>query len=138
MKKHEVPQDDDGLMEGKQMDLSYALDENGNYVTVPSCGWAPKNAALLQAWDVIHEKMKETRQQILQGKLSPIAYYMEKNIMDEKLLATYIGLPKWKVRRHLKPAGFTKMDERVLRRYADIFGIPVEALTDFMKTAEEK
>ena len=35
--------------------------------------------------------MKETRQQILQGKLSPIAYYMEKNIMDEKLLATYIG-----------------------------------------------
>ena len=120
------------------MDLSYAVDENGNYVTVPSFGWAPKNAALSQAWDVIHERVKETRQQILQGKLSPIAYYMEKNIMDEKLLATYIGLPKWKVRRHLKPAGFKKMDERVLRRYADTFGIPVEALTDFMKTAEEK
>jgi hypothetical protein len=138
MKKHEVPQDDDGFMEGKQMDLSYALDENGNYVTVPSFGWAPKNAALSQAWDVIHEKMEETRQQILQGKLSPIAYYMEKNIMDEKLLATYIGLPKWKVRRHLKPAGFNKMDEGVLRRYADIFSIPVEALTDFMETAEKK
>lgn len=138
MKKHEVPQDDDGLMEGRQMDLSYALDENGNYVTVPSCGWAPKNAALLQAWDVIHEKMKETRQQILQGKLSPIAYYMEKNIMDKKVLATYIGLPKWKVRRHLKPAGFAKMDDSLLRHYADLFGIPVEALTDFMKTEDDK
>jgi hypothetical protein len=138
MKKHEVPQDDDGLMEGRQMDLSYALDENGNYVTVPSCGWAPKNEALLQAWDVIHERMKETRQQILQGKLSPIAYYMEKNIMDEKLLATYVGLPKRKVRRHLKPDGFAKMDEKILRRYADFFGIPVESLTDFMRTAEEK
>jgi hypothetical protein len=138
MKKHEVPQDDDGLMEGRQMDLSYAVDENGNYVTVPSCGWAPKNAALLQAWDVIQEKMKETREQILQGKLSPIAYYMEKNIMDEKLLATYIGLSRWKVRKHLQPAGFTKLDERVLRRYADIFDIPVESLTDFMKTSEEK
>jgi hypothetical protein len=138
MKKNEVPQDDVGLMEGKQMDLSYAVDENGNYVTVPSCGWAPKNEALLQAWDVIHEKMKEVKQQILQGKLSPIAYYMEKNIMDEKLLATYIGLPKWKVRRHLKPDGFVKMDEKILRRYADIFGIPVGSLTDFMITAEEK
>jgi hypothetical protein len=138
MKKHEVPQDDDGLMEGRQMDLSYALDENGDYVTVPSCGWAPKNAALLQAWDVIHEKMKETRQQILQGKLSPIAYYMEKNIMDEKLLATFIGLPKWKVRRHLKPDGFAKLDEKVLQRYAEIFDIPVGSLTDFMKTADEK
>jgi len=138
MKKHEVPQDDDGFMEGKQMDLSYAVDENGNYVTVPSFGWAPKNAALSQAWDVIHERMKETRQQILQGKLSPIAYYMEKNIMDEKLLATYVGLPKRKVRRHLKPAGFAKIDERILRRYADFFSIPVEALTDFIRTVEEK
>jgi len=138
MKKQEVPQDDDGLMEGRQMDLSYAVDEDGNYITVPSCGWAPKNEALLQAWDVIHEKMKETRQQILEGKLSPIAYYMEKNIMDEKLLANYTGLPKRKVRRHLKPEGFNKMDEKTLHRYAQVFGIPVESLTDFRNTTEEK
>ena len=138
MKKHEVPQDNEGLLEDKQLDLCYAVDENGNYVTVPSHGWAPKNAALLQAWEVIHEKMKEARQQILQGKLSPIAYYMEKNIMDVKLLATFIGLPRWKVRRHLKPAGFRKLDEMILRRYADIFHVPVEALTNFKETAEEK
>jgi hypothetical protein len=138
MKKHEVPQDDDGFMEGRQMDLSYAVDENGNYVTVPSCGWAPKNEALSQAWEVIHERVEETRQQVLQGKLSPIAYYMEKNLMDERLLATYVGLPKRKVRKHLKPEGFAKMDEKVLRRYVDLFGIPVEALTDFMKMTEEK
>jgi len=138
MKKHEVPQDNDGLREGKQLDLYYAVDENGNYVTVPSCGWAPKNAAILQAWAVIREKVEEARQQVLQGKLSPIAYYMEKNIMDVKLLASYIGLPKWKVRRHLKFSGFTKLDEIVLRRYADIFSIPVEALTNFRERPENK
>ncbi len=49
MKKHEVPQDNEGLLEDKQLDLCYAVDENDNYVTVPSHGWAPKNAALLQA-----------------------------------------------------------------------------------------
>ena len=138
MKKHEVPQDNEGLREGKPLDLYYAVDENGDYVTVPSCGWAPKNAALLQAWDVIHEKVEEARQQVLQGKLSPIAYYMEKNIMDVKLLASYIGLPKWKVRRHLKLSGCTKLDEIILRRYADIFSIPVEALTNFRESAEKK
>ncbi|MFH0786674.1 MAG: hypothetical protein V2B13_03560 [Pseudomonadota bacterium] len=138
MKKHEVPQDDDGLLENKQLDLCYAVDEQGNYVTVPSYGWAPKNAALLQAWEVIHGKMEAARQQILQGRLSPIAYYMEKNIMDVKLLATFIGLPKWKVRRHLKPAGFEKLDEMTLGRYADIFHVSLEALTDFRETAEEK
>jgi hypothetical protein len=131
MKKHEVPQDNEGLREGKAVELYYAVDENGEYVTVPTCGWAPKNAALLQAWEVIHEKVEEARQQVLQGTLSPIAYYMEENIMDVKLLASYIGLPRWKVRRHLKPSGFAKLDERVLRRYADLFRIPVEALTNF-------
>jgi len=138
MKKHEVPQDNEGLREGKALDLYYAVDENGNYVTVPSCGWAPKHAALLQAWEVIHEKAEEARQQVLQGKLSPIAYYMEKNIMDVKLLASYIGLPRWKVRRHLKPSGFAKLDEMVLRRYADIFRIPVEALTNFREKSEKE
>jgi hypothetical protein len=137
MKKHEVPQDNVGLQEGKQLDLYYAVNENGDYVMVRSCGWAPKNAAILQAWNVIHEKVEEARRQVLQGKLSPIAYYMQKNIMDVKLLASYIGLPKWKVRRHLKPSGFTKLDAVVLRRYADLFSIPVEALTHFRESARE-
>jgi hypothetical protein len=74
----------------------------------------------------------------LQGKLSPIAYYMEKNIMDVKLLASYIGLPRWKVRRHLKPTVFAKLDEMVLRRYADLFRISVEALTNFRGKPEKE
>jgi hypothetical protein len=138
MKRHEVPQDNEGLLENKPLDLCYAVDENGNYVTVPSHGWAPKNAALLQAWEVVHGRMETARQQIFEGKLSPIAYYMEKNIMDEKLLSSFVGLSKWKVRRHLKPAGFRKLDETILRRYAETFHVPVEALTNFKETGEEK
>jgi hypothetical protein len=136
MKKQDVPQDNEGLLEGKPLDICYALDENGKYITVPSHGWAPKNAALLQAWEVIEGKMAAARQQILQGKLSPIAYYMEKNIMDLKLLASFIELPKWKVRRHLKPSGFRKLNEMTLHRYAAIFHVSVEALTHFSDTGE--
>jgi hypothetical protein len=138
MKKNEVPQDNEGLQEGLKLDLYYVLDEQGNYVTVPSCGWAPKNAAMLQAWDVINQKVEEVRQQIIAGKVSPIAFFMEKNIMTPKLLASYAGLPKWKVKRHLKPSGFAKLNVQTLKLYADIFEITLDTLTNFKVTAENK
>ena len=130
MKKKEVPQDE-GLMEGRFEDLNYALDENGNYVTVLSKGWAPKNEALLQAWDLIHEKTEQVRQDVLSGKISPIAFYMEKNIMSLKLLADYVELPKRKVRKHLKPEKFAQLGDDILQRYADTFEITLEELKNF-------
>jgi hypothetical protein len=133
MKKKEVPQDE-GLMEGRFEDVCYALDENGNYVAVLSKGWSPKNEAMLQAWDVIHEKVENVRQEVLAGKISPIAYYMEKNLMDLKLLADYVGLPKRKVRKHLKPDKFSQLNEGILQRYAETFEISVEELKNFHET----
>jgi hypothetical protein len=84
MKEKEVPQDNEGLFEGKLREMCYAVDETGNYVTVLSTGWDPKNAALKQAWSDINEKIESTRKQVLAGELSPLAYYMEKTIMDSK------------------------------------------------------
>jgi hypothetical protein len=130
MKKKEVPQDE-GLNEGRFEDVCYALDDDGNYVAVGSTGWQPKTDALLQAWDVINEKVEHVRQQVLSGELSPIAYYMEKNLMDLKLLADYAGLPKRKVRKHLKPERFIKLDDKVMLKYADTFGISIETLRNF-------
>ena len=133
MKKKEVPQDE-GLTDGLFQDICYALDDNGNYVVVPSTGWQPKTDALLQAWDIIHEKIEQVRQRVLSGELSPIAFYMEKNLMDLKLLADYTGLPKRKIRKHLKPDHFNSLDDQTLMRYAETFGISVEMLRNFRET----
>lgn len=129
MKKKEVPQDE-GLNEGRFEDVCYALDENGNYVVVLSSGWEPKTDALLQAWEVIDEQVENIRQQVLAGELSPIAFYMEKNLMDLKLLSEYTGLPKRKIRKHLKPGHFNELGDEILALYADIFRISVETLRD--------
>jgi hypothetical protein len=137
MKKKEVPQDE-GLTEGLFEDVCYALDDNGNYTVVPSTGWQPKTDAMLQAWDVIHEKVEQVRQRVLSGELSPIAYYMEKNIMNLKLLADYAGLPKRKVRKHLRPDHFNKLDDQILMRYAETFGISVDMLRNFRETQKDK
>jgi hypothetical protein len=137
MKNKEVPQDE-GLNEGRFEDVCYALDENGNYVAVLSTGWQPKTDALLQAWEVINEKVEDVRQLVLSGELSPIAYFMEKNLMDLKLLSDYVGLPKRKIRKHLKPDRFKKLDEEILLKYAETFGISVEMLRDFSETLKDK
>jgi len=137
MKKKEVPQDE-GLNEGRFEDVCYALDENGNYVAVLSKGWKPKTDALLQAWEVIDENVEVVRKRVLSGELSPIAYYMEKNLMDLKLLSDYVDLPKRKVRKHLKPEHFNKLDEKVLDLYAETFGISAEKLRDLSEIQNVK
>lgn len=137
MKKKEVPQDE-GLNEGRFEDVCYALDENGNYVAVLSTGWKPKTDALLQAWEAINEKVEITRQRVLSGELSPIAYYMEKNLMDLKLLSDYVGLPKRKIRKHLKPDRFNKLDDKILALYAETFRVSVEMLRDSREILQDK
>ncbi len=128
MKKKEVPQDDEGLMEGKIKDLCYAVDEKGKYVQVFSTGWEPKNAAMKQAWEEIREKVEHTKQNVLEGKVSPIAYYMEKNIMNISILAQYLELPKRKVRKHMKPKVFRNLSKKTIEKYAETFRITVDEL----------
>lgn len=132
MKEKEVPQDK-GLTGGLMIDFCYALDENGKYKAVPTTGWQPKTDAMLQAWDVILEKAEAVKQKVLAGELSPVAYFMEKNIMDVKLLSEYMELPKRTIRKHLKPEHFRRLDEKTLERYAETFGIRPEELVDFTK-----
>ncbi len=138
MKAKEVPQDDENLLEGKFKDPIYTLDENGNYTTSYSVGWDVKNAVLKNAWGVINEKMEQARQEVLNGKASPIKYYMEKTIMDASLLAKYTGFWKWTVKKHLKPKGFNKLSTEALQKYADIFDLTVEELKDIDKIKNDK
>lgn len=136
MKEKEVPQDK-GLSDGLFEDICYAVDENGNYTVVPTTGWQPKTDAMLQAWDLIREKVEEARKKVMAGEVSPLAYFMEKNLMDIKLLADYAGLPKRKVKKHLDPERFSKLDDETLKRYADAFDITVDSLRNFQTSPEE-
>ena len=127
MQRKDVPQDV-GLNQGLS-EITYAVDDDGSYVQVPSLGWEPKNIANQQAWGVIRKEIVFVIEQIRSGKRSPLAYHMTKNLMDVGLLASYMGLSRWRVRRHLKPAGFNRLDQALLKRYAEVFGISSGALT---------
>jgi hypothetical protein len=133
MKKEELPQDKK-IIKGEDNTLRkvlYVTDDSGNYESAQSDGWEAENYALSQAWEDIDEHIAETREQVKRGDVSPIAYYMLKNLMDVAILAGYVGKWKWVVKRHLKPSVFKKLDKKTLERYASVFNITVDELIKF-------
>ncbi|MGX5817797.1 hypothetical protein ACWKWU_06360 [Chitinophaga lutea] len=128
MKKDEVPQDGDNLHHGTFKQLFYAVDASGDYTAVNSVGWEPENVALGQAWEEVERRVEEVRKQVEAGERSPIAYYMERTLLDLPLLARKVGKFQWQVKRHMSPGVFQKLSAGVLERYAAIFSIPAATL----------
>lgn len=130
MEKDKVPQDE-GITAGITREVQYAVDENGKYVKTFSKGWEPKNIVNELAWEDIQDMVDLADEKIKSGKASPIMHYMAKNQMDVTLLADYVELSKWKVKKHLKPRGFRKIKQDQLENYAKIFNISIDELVNF-------
>ncbi|MCK0145094.1 hypothetical protein MWU78_05495 [Arenibacter sp. F26102] len=128
MKKNEVPQDKSNLESANFKELCYAIDENGEYTTELSSGWDPKTIALNNAVEVINERISDSKQRVKDHKVSPLEYYMELHKMDLPILASYVGIWKWRVKRHFRPAIFKKLNNKTLQKYADVFDITIEEL----------
>ena len=128
VKKNEVPQDSSSLEKVNSKELYYAIDENGEYTTALSSGWDPKKIALDNAIEDINKRVEAARLKVIEGKTSPIEYYMELSKMDVTILASYVGFFKWRVKRHFKPSIFKKLSNKKLAKYADVFDISVEEL----------
>ncbi|WP_433765080.1 hypothetical protein [Flavobacterium ginsenosidimutans] len=128
MEKDKVPQDQSNLTKNNVKELLYATDENGNYTTTLSTGWEPKTIALSNSIDEINERIADAKQQVLNGEVSPIVYFMEANKMDLNILSSYVGFWKWRVKRHFNPSVFAKLNDKILKKYADTFGVSVEEL----------
>lgn len=112
-------------------EVLYVTDENNNYTTANSIGWEAKKAALDESLALINERIEEARQNVANNTASPIFYFMELNKMDLQVLAAYVGMWQWRVKRHGKPKIFKTLSDSVLKKYADTFGITVDELKNF-------
>jgi len=128
MRKEDVPQDKGNLESANFKELCYVVDKDGNYTTTNSTGWDPKTIALDNAIQDINERVEVAKQKVLQGKTSPIEYYMELHKMDLPILASYAGMWGWRVKRHFKPSVFKNLSDKILKKYAEVFEISVEEL----------
>ena len=94
--------------------------------------WRRKWERRFDASDVVmaehNKKLEAIRQQILDGKLSPLAYHIQANLLSIKMLSSYAGISKRHIKKHLKPDKFNQLDEETLQKYASAFEITVEKL----------
>lgn len=131
MKEEDVPQKA-GLSDEWHR-ISYATNQDGQYVLVESEGCDSVNVTNAQAWDVIKHRVERIHKQVKNGELSSLAFHMTMRQMDEALLSQYTSFYKWQIKRHLKPRVFKSLSDRKLQKYADVFEISVDDLLSLPK-----
>lgn len=127
MKKDEIPQDD-GYLSKIAKEVTYAVDDEGNYTAAQSTGWNVKSEANDVAWESFEKQINDAKEKVLNGEVSPIFYWKEKRMMDLSIVAQYTGFWKWTVKRHMMPKIFNALNEEKLKKYATVFEISIEEL----------
>jgi hypothetical protein len=132
MKVKEVPQDGKRML--KTTLIHYALDEEGNFEKIQSDGWDPGYYAGFNLQKEFRELSEEAKERVKHGQSSPLEYFMYKAFLDPIGLAQFTEIPWRKVKKHLKPKGFEKLDEAMLARYAHVLHTDVESIKKFKST----
>ena len=126
--KQNSEQTEEGLLYTYNRELFYHFDKEKGFTREVDYQ-APANQTIIkQSWDVAEQRLDAVRNLVLAGKQSPIAYFMEKSLMEVPMLAAYMEMGKWRIRRHMKPKGFKKLKPETLEKYASVFGISVDLL----------
>ena len=94
--------------------------------------WCQKWEKKLDASEMVDEyhaqELEIIRQQVLDGELSPLVYYIRKNLLDVNMLSSYTGISKRHIKKHFKPEKFNQLSEEILKKYAIAFQIQIEEL----------
>jgi len=64
-------------------------------------------------------------ERLKKGEISPIEYYRVLINISIGDLASRIGLSSYKVKKHLHPENFKTIKLEILKRYADVFRVPL-------------
>lgn len=124
MRTSDVPQDDTVTLGGWRKAL-YSVDSRGSYQVTASTGWEAEEAVLVQALDEHARLAADALDRVRCGLCSPIEYYMHHCRMDLAVLASYMGIARWRVKRHFKASIFLSLSADMKTKYSDIFDIDV-------------
>jgi len=80
---------------------------------------------------------KELFEQLVNKEISPIARYRSLEELSVSELAARAGLPKRRVKKHLKYKYFLKAKVEDLQRYADVFNVPVTNFFQIISTKQD-
>ncbi len=133
MKLDDVPQDAESSSYAGHAKLLYAVDQQGHYQGAQSTGWDAESYATQQALAELELLEQQAMQARRSDQLSVLPCLMYRYRMDELALAQVTGLWRWRIRRHFKPQIFACLSVKILARYAEAFGLPIEQLIAYQK-----
>ncbi len=133
MKLDDVPQDAESSSYAGHAKLLYAVDQQGHYQGAQSTGWDAESYATQQALAELELLEQQAMQAWRSDQLSVLPWLMYRYGMDEMALAQVTGLWRWRIRRHFKPQIFACLSVKILARYAEAFGLPIEQLIAYQK-----
>jgi hypothetical protein len=132
MKVNEVPQDGKRML--KTTLVHYAVNDEGKFEKIPSNGWDPGYYAGFNLQEEFKELAEEAKKRIKNNEASPLEYFMYNAAIDPHGLAQFTEIPWRKVKKHLTPEGFEKLDDAMLARYAHVLHTDVETIKKFKGT----
>ncbi|MDO9043417.1 MAG: hypothetical protein Q7U64_13925 [Desulfocapsaceae bacterium] len=119
---------DESITNGLKI-ISYGVNSKGEYELTLDDVWQPVNVVNTQAWQEIDKNIAASKDRIAAGRVSCLHYYMTANQMDTGLLAQYTGQARWKVCLHLVPFFFKRLSADTLKKYAELYQISPDDLT---------
>jgi hypothetical protein len=122
----------DGIVDcPEQQVILYVEKEDGKYGPMQTGSFITRN--FLDDYEQKRKNLEASlKERVARNEISPIHYYMVLEDLSLSELASRAGLPKRKVKKHLEPSGFVKIDSTMLGRYADVFNVNVNELTDLV------
>ena len=105
---------------------------------VPSKGWDVDELVNSLTYNEFLAKLEETRQEVLAGQKSSLAYYMELRQMIPQLLGKTAGIAAFRVKRHLRPEIFARLKPSLLEAYAKALAITTADLITVPKNPRER
>ncbi len=132
MKVNEVPQDGKRML--KTTLVHYAVNDDGTFEKIPSNGWDPGYYAGYNIQEEFKELAEQARERVKSNKSSPLEYFMYHAALDLDGLAQFTEIPKRKVKKHLTPQGFEKLDDATLAWYAHVMHTDIETIKKFKST----
>ena len=100
----------------------------------PEDGQSSEKVKLINSVLTIAEAGKKSTEMV---KLySDLGDIYRRNQMDTALLARYVHLTRWRVKRHLQPKHYQKLTVELRERYAAVFRISEEALDTLPEQVE--
>ena len=109
-------------------DGSYDRTETASYL---SSNYLDDYLDKLKKWD------KELKAQLEKSEISPVYYYMIMLEFGEGDLASRLGISKRRLKKHFKMSAFEKISLKLLKRYADVFDVPVSNMLHFVVINEK-